>query len=122
MANITFTGYLGADPELRASPSGIDVVKFRVGETFRRDGKKATQWHNCVSFGSFGTKVVHALGRVGSHVYVVGSLEEREWKDADGRTQKNREVVCSHFEILNAPPAREEAELTEEEADLNPPA
>ncbi|GGJ75628.1 hypothetical protein GCM10010123_02020 [Pilimelia anulata] len=44
--NLTFEGNLGADPELRVTPSGVSVARMSVGHSTRRRDAKSGEWEN----------------------------------------------------------------------------
>lgn len=80
---ITGTGHLGADPELRFTPSGKAVANLRIACTERKrtpsgeweDG--TTTWLNVAVWGHLAETVTEHL-RKGSLVHVVGRLSQRE--------------------------------------------
>ncbi len=95
-------GNLTRDPELRALPSGMNVVNFSVAtnRTYKdRDGKKQeqTEFHNVVVFGRQADTVNQYL-RKGSSVYVEGRLQTRSW-EKDGEKKYRTEVVADRVQF-----------------------
>ena len=89
-------GNLTRDPELRALPSGMNVVNFSIAtnRTYKdRDGKKQeqTDFHNVVVFGRQADLVNQYL-RKGSSVFVEGRMQTRSW-EKDGEKKYRKEVV-----------------------------
>ena len=96
-------GNLTRDPELRALPSGMNVVNFSVAtnRVFRdRDGKKQeqTEFHNVVVFGRQADTVNQYLKK-GSAVFVEGRMQTRSWEGKDGEKKYRTEVVAERVQF-----------------------
>ena len=48
--HITVSGKVGQDPELRYTPGGMAVLTFSIADTYGKDEKKKTTWHNITVF------------------------------------------------------------------------
>ena len=95
-------GNLTRDPDLKALPSGMNVVNFSVAtnRTYKdRDGKnqEQTDFHNVVVFGRQADTVNQYL-RKGSSAYVEGRLQTRSW-DKDGQKHYRTEVVADRVQF-----------------------
>ncbi len=95
-------GNLTRDPELRALPSGMNVVNFSIAtnRVFRdRDGKKQEQadFHNVVVFGRQADVVAQYLKK-GSSVFVEGRMQTRSW-DKNGEKHYRTEVVADRVQF-----------------------
>lgn len=95
-------GNLTRDPELRALPSGMNVVNFSIAtnRTFKdRDGKKQeqTDFHNVVVFGRQ-ADTVHQYLKKGSSVFVEGRLQTRSW-EKEGQKMYRTEVVADRVQF-----------------------
>lgn len=95
-------GNLTRDPELRALPSGMNVVNFSIAtnRVFRdRDGKKQeqTDFHNVVVFGRQADTVNQYLKK-GASVFVEGRLQTRSW-EKDGQKMYRTEVVADRVQF-----------------------
>lgn len=92
MANetvITVVGNLVDDPELRFTPAGVAVAKFRVASTPRVFNKTTNQWEDgetlfltCSVWRQAAENVAESLGR-GMRVIVQGRLKQRSYEDRD---------------------------------------
>ena len=97
-------GNLTRDPELRALPSGMNVVNFSIAtnRTYKdRDGKKQeqTDFHNIVVFGRQADTVSQYLKK-GSSVFVEGRMQTRSWDDKTSGEKKYRtEVVADRVQF-----------------------
>ena len=100
---VILIGNLGRDPEARSFASGGKVVKFSVAtsETWNDrssgDRKEKTEWHNVVIYDEKIGEVAERYLRKGSKVYIEGSMQYREYDDANGVKQKIAEVVLQRF-------------------------
>src|SRR4029077_1378132 len=96
-------GNLARDPELRALPSGMNVVNFSVAtnRVYRdRDGKKQeqTDFHNVVVFGRQADTVNQYLKK-GSAVFVEGRMQTRSWEGKDGEKKYRTEIVADRVQF-----------------------
>jgi single-strand DNA-binding protein len=100
---VILVGNLGADPEVRALPSGEPVVNLRVAtsESWRDkntgERKEKTEWHRVVIFNENLAKVAEKYLHKGSKVYLEGQLQTRKWTNKDGQDQYSTEVVLQRF-------------------------
>jgi len=79
--NVSFTGRLGKDPEMRYLPSGDAVTKFPVAVGVGDD----TIWFDVEVWGKAAESCNQYL-RKGSRIAVNGSLRQDKWESDDGRT------------------------------------
>ena len=96
-------GNLTRDPELRALPSGMNVVSFSVAtnRVYKdRDGKKQeqTDFHNIVVFGRQADTVNQYLKK-GSSVFVEGRMQTRSWEGKDGEKKYRTEIVADRVQF-----------------------
>ena len=95
---ITIVGNLTDDPELRYTPSGAAVCKFRVASTPRFFDKTAQQWKDgeplflaCQWWREPGENVAQSLQR-GARVIVQGRLRQRSYETREGERRTVFEV------------------------------
>jgi single-strand DNA-binding protein len=87
---ITVVGNLTDDPELRFTPSGAAVAKFRIASTPRFMDKASGQWKDgeplflaCNIWREAAEHVAESLNR-GSRVIVTGRLRQRSYETREG--------------------------------------
>ncbi|MFD8611051.1 single-stranded DNA-binding protein [Streptomyces sp. NPDC059631] len=87
---ITVVGNLVDDPELRFTPSGHAVAKFRVASTPRTFDKSTNEWRDGESlfltvnaWRKLAENVAASLAR-GARVIVHGALKQRSYEDNNG--------------------------------------
>ncbi|MBI5598890.1 MAG: single-stranded DNA-binding protein, partial [Deltaproteobacteria bacterium] len=78
---VILIGNLGADPEIRYTPSGMAVANFRIATSETRntkDGQKETktEWHRIVTFGKLAEICGEYLEK-GKQVYIEGKIQTR---------------------------------------------
>lgn len=90
-------GHLGADPEIRFTPSGQKVTTLRVACKARKSGTEDnTIWWRVTLWGEQFDKMVSYLKK-GSAVMVVGEMNKPEiFKDRDGNSQISLSLTASN--------------------------
>ena len=102
-AKVTILGYLGADPDVRTFQNGSKVVNLRIAtsEKWRdrntNEVREKTDWHQVAIFNEALIKVAEQYLQKGSHVLLVGQLENRKWQDQNGNDRWSTEVVLRAF-------------------------
>ncbi len=94
---VTLVGNLTDDPELRYTPNGAAVCKFRIAVNRRipdgaggwKDAEASYFSVNC--WRSLGENVAESLTR-GSRVVVAGRLNYRSWENQDGEKRNAIEI------------------------------
>jgi single-strand DNA-binding protein len=87
---ITVVGNLVDDPELRFTPSGAAVARFRVASTPRTFDRQTNEWKDgeslfltCSVWRQAAENVAESLTR-GTRVIVQGRLKQRSYEDREG--------------------------------------
>ncbi|MFK0296401.1 single-stranded DNA-binding protein [Streptomyces sp. NPDC090442] len=95
---INMTGNVVADPELKATPSGVSVCNFRIANTPRRYDKQAGAWVDgeplflaVTVWRQQAENVAQSITR-GMRVIVAGQLTQRQYEDRDGKTRSSYEI------------------------------
>ena len=121
-------GNLGADPELRYTPSGRPVATFRIATTdvwtdANGERQERTEWHRIVAWDRL-AEICGEYLRKGSKVYIEGRIQTRVWEDQNGVQRYTTEIVARDMRMLDTKPsvpeepAVEEPPPIEEEEDL----
>lgn len=100
---VSVSGNLGADAELRSTKGGTPVLTFAlaVNERVRQaDGKwgDRVSWIDCVLFGARAQALADWL-RKGNKVAVQGRLRTSTW-ERDGVSHKRTEVVVEEVDLM----------------------
>jgi single-strand DNA-binding protein len=103
---ITVTGNLTDDPELRYTPSGVAVAKFRVASTPRIYDKASNQWKDAnpsfmavTVWRQLAENVAESLKR-GDRVIAHGTLRQDNYETREGEKRSTwvmeaEDVACS---------------------------
>ncbi|MDN3518771.1 single-stranded DNA-binding protein [Aquisalimonas lutea] len=103
---VILIGNLGADPEVRYSPSGAAVTNVRLATTDSWRDKQTgeqqerTEWHRVVFFGKL-AEIAGEYLRKGSKIYLEGRLQTRKWQGQDGQDRYTTEVVAGDMQMLD---------------------
>ncbi len=122
---VILVGNLGADPEIRYTPSGTAVANFNLAtreQWTNKSGEKEekTEWHRIVAWARLG-EICGEYLRKGSQVYVEGRLQTRAWEDRDGNKRYTTEIVAQVMQMLGSPRKEGEARSTEERYPVEEP-
>ena len=106
---VQIIGNLGADPEMRYTPSGTAVTNFRVAVSRTRRGPDGnnideTEWFRIVAWDSPNYKLAEICDkylRKGSKVYVEGRLQSRKYVDRENIERTSVEIVASEMIMLD---------------------
>lgn len=101
---VMLIGRLGADPQLKYTPSGRANINFNlatnaVWKDQEGNQQERTDWHRIVAWG----KLAEVMGewlKKGSLVYLEGRLQSRSYDDANGVKKWVTEIVASDMEML----------------------
>jgi single-strand DNA-binding protein len=110
MVNKVFLlGHLAADPEVRVTPTGVQVANVRVatntyaGKDDAGNAKEHTDFHKLVMFGRQ-AEVAGEYLRKGRLIYADGRLQTSSWDDAEGKRHWATEVIVESFQMLGPKP------------------
>lgn len=104
---VVISGNLTRDPELRATGSGMNVLKLGVAVNDRRKNQQTGEWEdvpNFVDVTVFGNRA-EALSRFlskGSKVAIEGKLRWSQWENQQGEKRSKLEVVADEVEFLSS--------------------
>ena len=98
-------GRLGADPEVRYTPSGVAVANFNIATSEEwkdkdtGEKKERTEWHRIVVWSKLGELCGEYLSK-GRQVYVEGRIQTRSWDDRDGNKRYTTEIIATDVQFL----------------------
>lgn len=102
---VIITGNLTADPELRATQSGLNICRLRVAVNTRRKDGASGEWvdkpnyFDVTVFGAQGENAARYLAK-GRGVAVDGRLEWREWTTNEGDKRQSVGIVADSVQFL----------------------
>ncbi len=105
---VILVGRLGADPEVRYTPSGVAVANFSIATSEEwkdkntGEKKEQTEWHRIVVWRRLAEICGEYLHK-GSQVYIEGRLQTRSWEDKDGNKRWTTEILALTMQMLGSP-------------------
>ncbi len=101
---VILVGNLGADPELKYTPSNRPVCNLSVAtnEVWKDKGgqkQERTEWHRVNVWGEPAEHCSKYLSK-GRMVYVEGRIQTRKWQDKEGKDRYSTEVVADRVVFL----------------------
>jgi len=108
---VILVGHLGADPDMRYTPSGQGVCELRVATSESWNDKNGqrqerTEWHRIVVWGKRAEICSKYLAK-GRQVYIEGRIQTRSYDDKDGNKRYITEIVAADVQFLGGGGARE---------------
>ena len=102
---VALIGRLGADPEIRYTPSAVPVASFRIAVNEywtdqNGERKERTHWFSCVAWKGLAETIEKYLSK-GSQVGISGSLQQRTWQNEMGETRSTVEIVVRNLTMLD---------------------
>ena len=104
---LTISGNLGADAEVRTTPTGTAITSFSVPAKSGWGDNEKTTWVKCALFGKKGAATAHGLTQhltKGRFVTVTGPMELREWEH-EGKKYSQVQLVAR--DVAMGPPTGE---------------
>jgi single-strand DNA-binding protein len=104
---VILIGNLGADPEVRAMPSGVAVTNLSLATSESWKDKQTgetqekTEWHRVVLFARLAEIAAQYLKK-GSKVYIEGSIRTSKWQDQAGQDRYTTEIVGNTMQMLDS--------------------
>ncbi|ELR09518.1 ssDNA-binding protein, mitochondrial [Pseudogymnoascus destructans] len=109
LAKLQLIGHLAGAPELTATSTGSEIVKYSLATSSGPRDNRQTSWWNVAAFIEAGARrdFLLALDK-GTLVYVEGDARMDQYTDAEGKERRALNVVHRSVEILKRPTSTEE--------------
>src|ERR1041384_7126188 len=101
---VILVGHLGADPDMRYTPSGQGVCELRLATSESWNDKNGqrqerTEWHRIVVWGKR-PEVCSKYRSKGRQVFVEGRIQTRTYDDKDGNKRYITEIIANDVQFL----------------------
>ena len=102
---VILVGNVGADPEVRYTPSGDAVANLRLAcsESWKDkatgEKKEVTEWVRVVFYRRL-AEIVGEYVKKGSALYIEGRIRTRKWQDKDGQDRYTTEIEANEMQML----------------------
>lgn len=103
---VMLIGRLTRDPEMRSTPSGVNVCQLSLATgyayTNQATGQKVeqTEFHNVVLWRKLADIAAQYLKK-GTQVYIEGRLQTRSWDGQDGQKRYRTEIIADNMIMLS---------------------
>ena len=102
---VIILGNLGADPELRSSPSGVTTCRLSIATSMNwtdkssGEKKEKTEWHRVVFFGR-SAEVIDQYLKKGQQLYIEGRLQTSKY-EKDGIERYSTDIIGESFNFIS---------------------
>jgi len=101
MSNVfSFTGTVGRDAEVRATPSGQTVLNVTVANNIGFGDRQQTLWVRVALWGRRAEGQLQNYLKKGQQVFVSGELATREYQANDGTTRTSLELNANVIDLV----------------------
>lgn len=103
---VMIIGRLTRDPEMRATPNGINVCTISLATNFvytnQQTGQKVEQveYHNVVLWRKL-AEIANQYLKKGRRAYIEGRLQTRSWDAKEGGKRSRTEIVADNMIMLD---------------------
>lgn len=103
---VILIGHLGADPDMRYTPSGAGVCELRLAtsESWKdKNGQRQerTEWHRVVVWGKTAEICAKYLAK-GRQVFIEGRIQTRSYDDKEGQKRYITEIIANDVQFLSS--------------------
>jgi len=104
---VVISGNLTRDPELRATSSGMAILKMGIAVNDRRKNSQSGEWEDVPNFfdvtvfGQRGESISRFLSK-GSKVAIEGKLRWSQWETPDGDKRSKVEIIADDIEFMSS--------------------
>ncbi|KAL9070309.1 MAG: hypothetical protein Q9161_005002 [Pseudevernia consocians] len=115
LARMVIVGRLADSPEIIATSSGQDVIKYALATSSGPKDNRQTSWWNVACFKPEGPGRDLMMGLAkGDRLYVEGECSMKKFQNKDGNPVSALNIVQSRFEILDRKESRVEGQVESE--------
>ena len=101
---VILIGNMVADPELKTTPSGVNVCSFRiaVGRRFIKQNEPAAQQTDFIDIVAWRSQAefVAKYFAKGKPILVCGSIQSRNWQDKEGNKRTTVEIIADEVSFV----------------------
>jgi single-strand DNA-binding protein len=125
LCKVMIIGHLGADPEMRYTPSGRPVTQFNVAVNQSTKNQQTgewieeTDWFRVSVWGDRAERMAETL-RKGNKVFVEGRFKTRQFEGRDGQMRTSLEITADSIVNLERRPREDDGSFNAQPADAVP--
>lgn len=101
---VILVGNVGKDPEIRTTTAGKEVASFPLAtseswkDKLTGERQDKTEWHRVTIFSSGLVEIAKNYVKLGTKVYLEGTLRTSKWKGEDGIERYSTDVVLQGYQ------------------------
>ncbi|KAF2669168.1 single-strand binding protein family [Microthyrium microscopicum] len=103
LARMQVIGRLGAEPELVATSTGKELVRYVVASSYGPSDDRKTSWFRVASFAEGGARDFLLSLQKGTLIHLDADARMSSYDDAEGQKKSNLSLVQRSIEILARP-------------------
>jgi single-strand DNA-binding protein len=96
MNQVTITGNLGADPDIRYSQNGDPIATFNLAFRLSKD---KTGWIKVTCFNKT-AEVAETYLHKGAKILLSATLDHNKWEDSEGQTKSTIQLIANRIEFI----------------------
>lgn len=98
---VTISGNLTKDVEVKQSKSGVSYARFRIANNHwdKEKNESTASFLNVVAFGK-NTKLLQVKGKKGQQILVTGRLDSQIWEDNKGIKRETVTITAFDIELI----------------------
>lgn len=98
---VTISGNLTKDVEVKQSKSGVSYARFRIANNHwdKEKNESTASFLNVVAFGK-NTKLLQVKGKKGQQILVTGRLDSQIWEDNNGVKRETVTITAFAIELI----------------------
>lgn len=99
---VILIGNMVADPELKQTPSGISVCRFRLAvqrKFTKEEGQQTADFLEVVAWRQT-AEFVSKYFKKGNPILVCGQIQSRNWEDKDGTKHNSVEILAEEVSFV----------------------
>lgn len=103
--NVTLTGNLVADPNLKQTKGGMSILEFSIAVNDSRKNQQTGEWEDypnyvdCTLFGARAESLSRMLHK-GIKVAIMGKLNQSRWQTEEGKTRSKISVIVNMLDFV----------------------
>lgn len=98
---VIIIGNMVSDPELKQTPNGLSVCRFRVAvqRRFAKEGQQTADFLDIVAWKQT-AEFVSKYFKKGNPILVCGQIQSRTWEDKDGGKRYTVEILADEVSFV----------------------
>ncbi len=110
MNRVSLGGRLVRDPELKTTVNGKSLCTFTLANEVRSGENKKTNYFRVTAWGNQ-ANVIAQYCKKGQQLFLIGRLDQNNWKDANGVSRSEVNVILESFDFGQKPMKNDQVQV-----------